>query len=351
MARSEMILGRPLLGRPLLGRPLLGRRSLGRRLLGLGGLILAGLPRVARAAGYPTKPIRLIVGYVPGGGSDLSARILAEVMGERLNQSVVVENKPGASSVIGVQYVTQSPPDGYTLLHANSDAITILPAVHKGVPYKVPGDFTFITRILTVPLAVTINPKLPFHTIADLIAYAKQNPGKLRYGTSGVGSGPHLATLLLSREAGIQMTHVPYRGSGGAINDLVGGHIDLTLPAPQAVAGLAKSGDLRVLAVTGAQRDPSMPDVPTLAESGLPGATVAIWYGLLGPANMPPDVVAKLRTETVAALNSDDARKKFGAAGFVPEPLAGDAFQKYVEAELATWISVAASAHVNVDLD
>jgi len=293
----------------------------------------------------------MIVGYVPGGGSDLSARILAQVMGERLKQSVVVENKPGASSMIGVQYVTQSAPDGYTLLHTNSDAITILPAVHNGVPYTVPKDFTFITRILTVPLAVTVSPKLPIHSIAELIAYAKQHPNKLRYGTSGVGSGPHLATLLLDREAGIEMTHVPYRGSGGAINDLISGNIDLTLPAPQAVAGMAQAGTVRVLAVTGAQRDPSMPDVPTLAECGLPGATVEIWYGLLGPAGMPPEVTEKLRREVVAALNSPEAKAKFGAAGFVPSPLAGDAFQKFVEAEAAMWKSVAAAAHVTVDSD
>src|SRR5258706_2639895 len=182
---------------------------------------------------YPAKPVRMVVGYVPCGTSALSARIMAEVLAQRLGQSVVVENRPGAASAIGIEYVAKSPPDGYTLLHANSDGIAILPALKKNVPFSVPKDFTFITRITQLPLVVAVNPKVPVNSMAELIAYAKANPGKLRYGTSGIGSGPHLATLLFEREAGIKMLHVPYKGSGAAINDLLGGHIDLSLPAVQ----------------------------------------------------------------------------------------------------------------------
>ncbi len=293
-------------------------------------LILGGAAGTLPAAAqdYPSRPIRMIVGFVPGGGSDISARILADVLGPRLRQSIVVENKPGAASMIGVDYVAKSPPDGYTLLHTNSDGIAIIPAVRKSVPYSVPKDFTFISRILEVPLAVSVSTKLPINTMAELIAYAKANPGKLRYGTSGVGTGPHLATLLLEKLAGIKMTHVPYKGSGGAINDLLGGHIDLTLPAIQAIAPNAESGKVKVIAVTGRTRDPLMPNVPTMAQVGLPGATVVIWYGLLGPAGMPANVVDRLRKETVSALNSPEAKQRFKAAGFETLPLAGGEFEK-----------------------
>jgi tripartite-type tricarboxylate transporter receptor subunit TctC len=290
----------------------------------------------------------MIVGFVPGGGSDLSARIVSDVLSQRLGQSVVVENRPGASSVLGVEYVAKSPPDGYTLLHTNSDGITLLPAVKKNIPYSVPKDFSFIARVLELPLAITVRKDLPVNSLPELIAYAKANPGKITYGTSGVGSGPHLASLLLQREAGIQMTHAPYRGSGGAINDLLGGHLDMALPAVQAVAAQAKAGELKVLAVTGPKRDPLMPDVPTVSELGYPGATVVIWYGILGPANMPPDVLAYLRKQTVEALNSPEAKAKFKAAGFNVDPLSGEDFEPYVAKEADLWKGIAENAHISI---
>ena len=311
------------------------------------GVAAAILP--AHAQDYPTKPIRLIVGYVPGGASDLSARILAEVLGQRLGQSVVVENKPGAASVIGIDYVAKSAPDGYTLLHTNSDGIAIIPALRSNLPFAVPKDFTFITRILQLPLVAAVSTKLPVNSMAELIAHAKANPGKLRYGTSGVGSGPHLATVLLEKLAGIKMLHVPYKGSGAAINDLLGGHIDLSLPAVQGIAPYAEARKVKLLAVTGVARDPLVPNVPTMTEVGLPGATVVIWFGLLGPARMPANVVDRLRKESVAALNSPDAKKRFKAAGFDTDPLAGDEFEKFVGAEYKLWKDLAASERITLD--
>ena len=185
--------------------------------------------------------------------------------------------------------------------------------------------------------------------MAELIAYAKANPGKLRYGTSGVGSGPHLATLLLEKQAGIKMLHVPYKGSGAAINDLIGGHIDLSLPAVQPIAPYAEAGKVKLLAVTGEARDPLVPNVPTMKESGLPGATVVIWFGLLGPAGMPANVVDRLRKDSVAALNSPEAKKKYKAAGFETDPLAGDEFEKFVGAEYKLWKELAASENIVLD--
>jgi tripartite-type tricarboxylate transporter receptor subunit TctC len=303
----------------------------------------------ARAQDYPNRPIRLIVGYVPGGASDISARLLAEVLGTRLGQSVVVENKPGAASVIGIDYVAKAPPDGYTLLHTNSDGIAITPALKSNLPFAVPKDFTFITRIVQLPLVVAVRANLPVNSLAELIAYAKANPGKLRYGTSGVGSGPHLATLLLEKQAGIKMLHVPYKGSGAAINDLIGGHIDLSLPAVQPIAPYAEAGKVKLLAVTGEARDPLVPNVPTMKESGLPGATVVIWFGLLGPAGMPANVVDRLRKDAVAALNSPEAKKKYKAAGFETDPLAGDEFEKFAGAEYKLWKELATSEHIVLD--
>ena len=303
----------------------------------------------ARAQDYPNRPIRLIVGYVPGGASDISARLMADALSTRLGQAVVVENKPGASSVIGIDYVAKAPADGYTLLHINSDGIAITPALKKNLPFAVPKDFTFITRIVQLPLVVAVRANLPVNSMAELIAYAKAHPGELRYGTSGVGSGPHLATLLFEKQAGIKMLHVPYKGSGAAINDLLGGHIDLSLPAVQPIAPYAEAGKVKLLAVTGETRDPLVPNVPTMKEVGLPGATVVIMFGLLGPAGMPANVVDRLRKESVAALNSPEARKRFKAAGFETDPLAGDEFEKFVAAEYKLWKELAASEHIVLD--
>ena len=303
----------------------------------------------ARAQDYPNRPIRLIVGYVPGGASDISARLLAEILGTRLGQSVIVENKPGAASVIGIDFVAKSAADGYTLLHTNSDGIAIIPALKSNLPFSVPKDFTFITRIVQLPLAVAVRASLPVNSIAELVAHAKANPGKLRYGTSGVGSGPHLATLLFEKQAGIKMVHVPYKGSGAAINDLVGGHIDLSFPAVQPIAPYAETGKVKLLAVTGDARDPLVPNTPTMKESGLPGATVVIWFGLLGPAGMPANVVDRLRRESVAALNSPEAKKKFKAAGFETDPLAGDDFEKFVMTEYRTMKAIAEAEKIVVE--
>jgi tripartite-type tricarboxylate transporter receptor subunit TctC len=303
----------------------------------------------ARAQDYPNRPIRLVVGYVPGGASDISARLMADALGARLGQAVIVENKPGASSIIGIDYVAKAAPDGYTLLHTNSDGIAITPALKGNLPFSVPKDFTFITRIVQLPLVVAVRASLPVNSMAELIAYAKAHPGELRYGTSGVGSGPHLATLLFEKQAGIEMLHIPYKGSGAAINDLLGGHIDLSLPAVQPIAPYARAGNVKLLAVTGETRDPLVPNVPTMKEVGLPGATVVIMFGLLGPAGMPANVVDRLRKESVAALNSPEVKKKFKAAGFETDPLAGDEFEKFVGAEYKLWKDLAASEHIVID--
>ncbi|MCO5091846.1 tripartite tricarboxylate transporter substrate binding protein [Bosea sp. (in: a-proteobacteria)] len=308
---------------------------------------LIGAPS-SHAAEFPDKPVKMIVGFVPGGGSDISARILADILAKEIGQSVVVENKPGASSTLAVDFVSKSQPNGYTVLHTNSDGITLLPALKSTIPYSVPNDFSYISRVLQLPLAITVNKDLPVNSIAELVEYARKNPGKVHYGSSGIGSGPHMAALLLAKQAGIKMVHVPYKGSGGAINDLLGGHLQMALPAVQAVAGHAGNAMVKVLAVTGPKRDPLLPDVPTIAEAGYPDAQMVIWYGLMGPPNLPANVLKTLQDKTVAALTSADGKERYKAAGFETDPLVGDDFKKFVEKEFETWKSLAAQENLSL---
>ncbi len=303
----------------------------------------------AVAQGYPNRPIHMIVPYPTAGGVDKAGRLMAELLSAKLGQPIVVDNKPGAASALGIEIAAKAVPDGYTILMTNSDGITMLPNLKKNIPYAVPKDFTFIARMLLVPLTVSISTKMPFNSMADLIAYAKANPGKLRYGTPGVGSGPHLATLLLEKAGGIKLDHIPYRGSAASMNDLLGGHIEVSLNAVQAVAPLAAGGKIKMLAVTGPTRDAFAPELPTLAELGMPGATVAIWYGILGPANMPPAIVDRLRKDMMAVLTSPEAKQKFMAAGFQPDPLAGDDFEKFVMDEYRTWNSLADAEKITIE--
>lgn len=317
--------------------------------IAIAALAASAFAQPALGQAYPSRPIHLIVPYPTAGGVDKAGRIMADLLSAKLGQPIVVENKPGAASAMGIEFASKAPADGYTLLMTNSDGITMLPALKKTIPYQVPRDFTFIARMLLVPLTVSISTKMPFNTMADFIAYAKANPGKLRYGTPGVGSGPHLATLLLEKAADIKLDHIPYRGSAASMNDLLGGHIEVSLNAVQAVAPLASGGKIKMLAVTGPKRDAFAPDLPTLAELGMPGATVAIWYGILGPPNMPPAVVEKLRNDMMAVLNSPEAKEKFMAAGFQPDPLAGDAFEKFVMDEYRTWKNLGEAEKITLE--
>ena len=316
--------------------------------VGLLFLALAtALPAIAQP--YPSRPVHLIVPYPPGGGVDKAGRIFGDLLGAKLGQPIVIENKPGASSAMGIEYAVKAPPDGYTILLTNSDGLTMLPNLKKSVPYAVPKDFTFIARILLVPLAVSISTKMPFNDMNELIAYAKANPDKLRYGSNGVGSGLHLATLLIEKAADIKMTHVPYKGSAASMNDLMGGHIEVSVNAVQAVAPLTSSGKIKLLAQTGPKRDPMTPDLPTLAELGMPSATVAIFYGIVGPANMPPAVVAKLRQDILQVLGTPEARQKFADAGFSLDPLGGDGFEKFVMDEYRQMKNLAETEKITVE--
>jgi len=303
--------------------------------------IVAG---VAGAADYPDRPIRLVVPYPTGAGTDSSARIVAEALSRRLAQQIYVDNKPGASGGIGVDYVAKAAPDGYTFLWTSVDSMTLVPAL-KGakLPYRVPEDFSFIGKFCETGMSLVVSTKLPVKTVAEFVAYARAHPGKLSFGSSGVGGAPHLATLLVEKYSGIEMTHVPYKGIAPALTDLLGGQIDFALLTPATIVSQLGSDRMRVIGITSPTRHPMVPDVPTMKEAGLPQATVTVWYGMLAPARVPAPILERLRRELEAVAQSREVREKLAAAGLELTPLMGDAFEKSVVDEITLWKSIIAA--------
>jgi tripartite-type tricarboxylate transporter receptor subunit TctC len=316
------------------------------RALLIASALVASLGAALAQSDYPNKPVRIIVPFAPGAGNDLLGRLTAENLTPRLGQAVVVENRPGAGSLIGVDLVAKSPADGYTLLWAASDGLSILPAVKPKMPYAVPNDFSFISRMVELPFAVVVSNKLPVNSMAELIAHAKANPGKLRYGTSGVGGGPHMGSILIEKANGIQMSHAAYRGVGPAVNDLLGGHIDLALVTPPTIKPHAEAGKVKVIATTGTVRHALFPDAPTLIELGMKDVTVVIWYGILAPAGMPAPVLARLRREIDEVIRDPAVNARLNSLGYQISPLPGDEFKDFVVKDMEKWKGVAASANI-----
>ena len=294
----------------------------------------------AAAQDFPNKPIRLISSYTPGGGNDVAARIMAEALTPRLGQQVVVENRPGASGLIGSDYVAKSAPDGYTWLWASVDTMTMVPALKANMPYEV-DDLTFIAKTSENGMTFAISSSLPVKTLAEFIAYARANPGKIRYGTNGVGAAPHLAAELFLKQTGIKMTHVPYKGIANAMSDLLGAHIEMVPLTPVAIAPHVDSDKLRIIGFTAAERHPSLPNVPTLKELGFPQATVTVWYSMVGPGKIPAPIADRMRKEVAAALADPVVKEKLAKLGSTVAPVYGDAFRKMVADELKQWKDIA----------
>ncbi len=312
----------------------------------LAAISVLGLPAAASAQKYPDKPVRLIVPFPPGGGTDLTARIAAEYLSQKLGGSVVVENKPGAATAIGMDLVAKAPADGYTLIWTTSDGISILPAVKPTVPYKIPNDYAFVAGAINYSLIVGANAKLPFKTLADVIAFGKANPGKLRYSSSGVGAGGHLATALIANAAGVDMVHVPYQGAAPAVAGAAGGHVDLVLVATSSMKPHVDSGALRAIATTDTKRSPLFPDAPTLDESGLKGLSVVLYYGMLAPAGTPAPIVATLQKEVGEMLKDPKVLERIKSMGFDAAFLPGDAFKDFMVKDLEKWKGVSKSANI-----
>jgi len=303
-------------------------------------LVAIAAPLAAAAQDYPTRPVVLVSPFPPGGSVSLVARIVAEKMGETLGQSIVVENRGGAGGTIGARSVAKSPPDGYTLLLGYTGTLAIGPSMYPNAGFDPRKDFAPVGRIGTAPTLLVVHPSVPVHSVAELIAYARANPGKLNFGSAGIGTVGHLAGELMATMAGLRLVHVPYKGTGPAITDLLGGHIPMMFtPVPTAHAQ-AESGLLRALAVTGAERSSLLPNVPTVAESGLPGYEAALRYGLLAPAGTPRAIIERLNKELRTALAAEDVRSRLAADGAEVLPSSPEQYAADIDREEATWSKV-----------
>src|SRR6185503_15684172 len=271
----------------------------------------------AMAQQYPARPIRLVVPSAPGGGTDITARILAPKLSEQLGQQVVVENRAGAGTMIGGEAVARAAPDGYTLLMGIS-TLAINPATYKKVPYDALRDFAPISQVVSLPNVLVTHPSLPVKTVKELIAFSRARPGELYYASAGVGTSPHLSMELFLLMGGMKMVHVPYKGSGPGIIDIVAGHVSVMTPSILGGIPHIKSGRLRGLGVTSTKRAGGVPDIPTIAEAGLPGYEAVQWFGLLAPAATPREIVSRLHAETVRALQSAEVKNRLSADGADP---------------------------------
>jgi len=298
---------------------------------------------------YPDKPIRIVVGFAPGGFTDVLARLIGQKLSERLGQPVLVENRPGAAGTLGADLVAKAKPDGYTLLLGHSNSNSVAPALYPKLPYDVVRDFTPIIRVATTPLLLTVHPGVPARDVKSFVELAKSKPGGLSFASSGSGSAQHLAAARFMLATQTQMIHIPYKGSGQAIVDLLSGQVQLNFESPPNVLAHAQAGKLRVLAITSDKRSPLLPDVPTLAEAGVPNAEMLQWFAVLGPAQLPRDITQKLNTEIAAILRLPEVAEKIASQG--GEIVAGtpEAFAAFLPGDSAAWGRLVREANVRVD--
>jgi len=295
-------------------------------------------PALAQNA-YPAKPIRIISIFAPGGGNDVICRLVAQQLTERLKQQVIVENRVGANGIVGSEAAARSAPDVYTFTLIPSGH-TVNASMYKKLPFDSIRDFTPITLVGSGPLVLAVHPSLPAKNVKELIALAKARPGQLTYVSSGVGASGHLAGAMFDSMTGTQMVHVPYKGMSLAVSDLMGGQVSMTFGTSLSVIPHVRTGRLRALATTGAQRSPALPDLPTIAESGLPGYEASLWYGFVGPARMPPEIVQRLNTEIAAILAQPDTREKLASQGVDARSTTPDEFARILTADVARWAKV-----------
>lgn len=299
------------------------------------------------AAAFPERPIHIVVPFAPGGGTDLISRLLGDAMSRELNKPVIVENKPGAGTTIGSDEVARSKPDGYTLLMATF-AHAINPALRPNMPYDTDKAFTPVILVGHSPSVLVVRPDSPFKSVTEVIAAAKAQPGKLTYASQGVGTSAHLAGALLEKLGKVDMSHVPYRGAGPALNDLLGGHVDLMFGTAAAVGSALQSGTLRALGVTTAERSPALADIPAIAES-LPGYKLDSWYGLYAPAGTPADVVAYLNEAATKAAQAEAFKSKVQQEGLLVTPGTPEDLENYVKAEQKRWADVVSSSNISLN--
>ena len=324
------------------------RRASSAFIFALAVLLIAALP--ARAADYPTRPIKLVVPYAAGGPTDVLGRIVGEYLGRDLKQVVVVENKAGAQGAIGAEAVARSDPDGYTLFVTAASIFVLNPLLYKKLPYDPARDFRLLSVITDAPMIMEVNPSVPAKTIAEFVAYAKTNPGKLNFGSAGTGGTVHLAGEMFKQMAGVEMTHVPYKGAGPALQDLLSGNIQLMFDTLGTALPPVKSGMLRALAVSSTERIPDLPDLPTIAESGYPDYAVSVWYGIAAPSKVPDDIAGKIKASLDRALNDEAFRASLVRIGFPPLRVKSQAeIDRFVDTDRARWAGVVKALNISLD--
>ena len=310
-------------------------------------LLIVALTGAGAAAGqnYPVRPVRLVVPSSPGGGTDISARIIAPKLSEYLGQQVVVDNRPGAGTMIGGEVVARAAPDGYTLLMGIS-TLAINPAIYRKVPYDALRDFAPVSQAVALPNVLVAHPSLPVRSVKELIAFARARPGQLNFASAGLGTSPHLSMELFLSMTKLKMVHVPYKGSGPGVVDLVAGHVPLMMPNMLSALPHIKTGRLRALGVTSARRAAGAPDIPTIAEAGVPGYEAVQWYGVLAPAGTPRAIVTRLHAQIVRVLQLPDIRQRFSTDGAEAVGSSPEEFTTFIRAETAKWAQVIKDAGI-----
>ena len=314
------------------------------------GLVLAtgvsALACQAQTARYPDRPVKIFVGFAAGGGTDVAARILAQKLTEALGQSVVVENRPGASGMIAAETVAKSAADGYTLMMGSQTTLAVAPALYRKFSIDAARDFAGVAMAGVSPLVLVVHPSVPVRSVQHLITLAKSKPGTINFGSGGLGTTPHMAGELFSIQAGVKMVHVAYRGEAPAINDLLGGQLHLIFANLSAVIGNVRAGSLRALAVTSAQRAATAPEIPTIAETALPGFDAATWFALVAPAATPRDIVLRLNAEVTRLVAQPETQQRFADLGMSITAGAPDALDAYIGSEIGKWSQVIKDADV-----
>ena len=297
---------------------------------------------------YPSKPIRFISPFAPGGGNDIISRAVAHKLSENVKQQVIVDNRPGANGIIGTELAARSAPDGYTVVLIPSGH-AVNASLHRKLPYDSIKDFTPITLVGSSPLILAVHPSLPVKNVKGLVAFAKARPGQLTYGSAGIGSSGHLGGALFEVLTGAKMVHVPYKGMSLAITDVIAGQVSLVFGTSASVMQHARSGRMRALATTGARRAAALPDLPTVAEAGVPGYEAGLWYGFVGPARIPPDIVRRLNSEIVSVLKSPEVRERLASQGVEATPTTPEEFGRLLVSDLERWAKVVQRAGIRLE--
>ncbi|HJQ63718.1 MAG TPA: tripartite tricarboxylate transporter substrate binding protein [Burkholderiales bacterium] len=297
---------------------------------------------------YPAKPLRIISPFAPGGGNDILSRTIAQKLTENIKQQVIVENRPGANGIIGTEAAARAAPDGYTIVLIPSGH-AVNASLHRKLPYDSIRDFTPITLVGSSPLILAVHPSVPAKSVKELAALAKARPEQLTYGSAGIGSSGHLGGALFETLTGAKMVHVPYKGMALAVSDLMGGQVSLVFGTSLSVMPHVRSGRLRALATTGAKRSPALPELPTVAEAGVAGYEASLWYGFVGPARIPNDIVRRLNGEIVAVLKSAEVRERLASQGVEASPSTPEAFGQLMVSDLDRWAKVVQRAGIRLE--